>query len=284
MKFETITISILTALILLAGCPSADTVDIATVTGFSISVADQNVPPLQESTFSVTINNADLTAGTDYGLSIEKKDGTAVEAVTIDNSGLVSIADTIGTDDTGTYTVTAAGTGKYTGETTVDFVLTVVYNIGDTGPAGGKIFYVNPTAASDGWTYLEAAPSDLPGKYKWGNTTTVVGTGTDIGTGKSNTAAIVAAMKDANFTGNYAAKACADSTLGGKDDWFLPSKDELNELYKQKDSVGGFASSYYYWSSSGISSDYAWTQYFTSGLQYLYLKNSDWYVRAVRAF
>ncbi len=163
MKFETITISILTALILLAGCPSADTVDIATVQGFSISIGDQTVTVSQASTFTVTINNADLTAGTDYGLSIEKKDGTAVEAVTIDNSGLVSIADTIGTDDTGTYTVTAAGTGKYTGETTVDFVLTVVYNIGDTGPAGGKIFYVNPTAASDGWTYLEAAPSDLPG-------------------------------------------------------------------------------------------------------------------------
>ncbi len=88
--------------------------DIATVQDFSISVADQDVPP--ESTFSVTINNAGLNAGTDYGLSIEKKDGAAVEAVTIDNNGLVSISSTIGTGDAGTYTVKAAGKTNYTGE------------------------------------------------------------------------------------------------------------------------------------------------------------------------
>ncbi len=119
--------------------------------------------------------------------------------------------------------------------------------------------------------------------YKWGNTTTVVGTGTDIGTGKSNTDAIVTAMEDANFTEDYAAKACADSTLGGKDDWFLPSKDELNELYKQKGLVSAN-----YWSSSEISSGEAWGQILSGSneSQINYSKDVRGLIstRAVRAF
>ena len=35
----------------------------------------------------------------------------------------------------------------------------------------------------------------------------------------------------------------------GKDDWFLPSKDELNELFLERVSVGGFSTDNY-WSSS----------------------------------
>ena len=253
--------------------------DINTVTGFSISVDDQNVPP--ESTFPVTINNAGLNAGTDYGLSIEKKDGAAVEAVTIDNNGRVSISSTIDTGDTGTYTVKAAGKTNYTGETTVDFVLTVVYSIGDTGPAGGTIFYVNTDPAIVDWTYLEAASQDHDVTVPWGAAGTV-NTGTAIGTGESNTAMIVTALGDNGETA-YAAKICNDLVLDGYDDWFLPSKDELNELYKQKDSVGGFASDFY-WSSSETSVVSAWLQSFDDGAQYNGSVDYDRRVRAVRAF
>ena len=42
------------------------------------------------------------------------------------------------------------------------------YALGDTGPAGGLIFYENPNAAADGWRYLEAAPFDQSGGAKWG--------------------------------------------------------------------------------------------------------------------
>jgi Beta-L-arabinofuranosidase, GH127 len=42
------------------------------------------------------------------------------------------------------------------------------YEVGDTGPAGGLIFYVNPNAAADGWRYLEAAPVDQSAGAKWG--------------------------------------------------------------------------------------------------------------------
>lgn len=41
------------------------------------------------------------------------------------------------------------------------------YNIGDTGPAGGLIFYINPNYETDGWRYLEAAPGDQSTGIEW---------------------------------------------------------------------------------------------------------------------
>jgi hypothetical protein len=66
-------------------------------------------------------------------------------------------------------------------------------------------------------------------------------------------------------------------------DWRLPTKEELNFLYEQKDIVGGFAA-YDYWSSSEYNILFAWTQYFSSGNLYSSAKNVTYYVRAVRAF
>ncbi len=267
---------------------TVEPIDITKVTGFSITAGNQTVPPLQASDFPVIIDNAGLTAGTDYDLSIEKGEAP-VNGVTIDNSGLVSIAATIDADNGGTYTVKATGKNNYFAVKTAEFVLTVAYSIGDPGPAGGRIFYVNPNAASDGWTYLEAAPSDLPGDIKWGNTTTEVGkTGTGIGTGESNTQEIVTKLGSNGGT-DYAAKICSEYTVTNNNavysDWFMPSKDELNELYKQKNTVGGVANSVY-WSSSEYSSTHAWVQSLGVGDQFESSKDSKFsrFVRAVRAF
>ncbi len=264
-----------------------DQVDITNLdsAAFSLTVANTTVPALTGATHTAMVGGSlSLTAGTDYDLSIT---GTGVSsgAVSIANDGTITIADSIVVSDGGLYTVKATGKGNYNGEKTANFTLTVkkvVYNIGDTGPAGGKIFYENANYVTDGWRYLEAAPSDLSVTYKWGDTATSVTTGTAIGTGKSNTAAIVEALDGAGFTEDYAAKACADYSSGGKDDWFLPSKDELNELYKQKNTVG--VASNVYWSSSEGSADDAWVQYFSSGGQDDDYKGNGRRVRAVRAF
>ena len=48
-----------------------------------------------------------------------------------------------------------------------------VYEIGDTGPAGGLIFYVNEND-SDEWHYLEAAPGDQGRNVAWGCSGTVI--------------------------------------------------------------------------------------------------------------
>jgi hypothetical protein len=74
-------------------------------------------------------------------------------------------------------------------------------------------------------------------------------------------------------------KACAD--LG--DGWRLPTKDELNLLYKNKEKIGGFANNYY-WSSTEVDNNYAWFQYFGSGFQKANYKSATNYVRAVRVF
>jgi uncharacterized repeat protein (TIGR02543 family) len=163
----------------------------------------------------------------------------------------------------------------------------VIYQIGDTGPAGGTVFY-DKGSYSNGWRYLEAAPSDTEWEAKvWGGYDTFVGeTETDIGTGIENTNAIVDEYEDAEPHENksdYAAKLCFDFTNGGFNDWFLPSKDELNELYLQQDIVGGF-SEHDYWSSSEINAFTAWRQKFGNGHQASSYKDNLKRVRAIRAF
>jgi hypothetical protein len=159
-------------------------------------------------------------------------------------------------------------------------------NLRDTGPAGGLIFYINPNYAIDGWRYLEAAPVDQISRA-WGTYNHVVpgAGGTAIGTGKQNTLAIIAG----DSASYKAADECADYSIvnGGVtyDDWFLPSKDELNQMYVNLKSqgVGGFADNYY-WSSSQYFDYTAWLQYFSNGSQSTDDKYDTHPVRAVRAF
>ena len=83
-------------------------------------------------------------------------------------------------------------------------------------------------------------------------------------------------------------KACADLGNG----WRLPTKDELNLMYKNKDKIGGFAnyhSNNYYWSSTEYDYNYAWFFSFDLGSAYYddYSEGSKlttYYVRAVRSF
>ena len=85
---------------------------------------------------------------------------------------------------------------------------------------------------------------------------------------------------EGRYTWDDAMKACAD--LG--DGWRLPTKDELNLLYENKEKIGGFATNYY-WSSTEGDFDDAWEQDFTTGFQLdTYHKDYTYYVRAVRAF
>ena len=141
---------------------------------------------------------------------------------------------------------------------------------------GGIIFYLDSTKAHG----LIAAPTDQSSNIHWGSTTKVTGaTGTAIGTGQANTKAIITAQG----AGSYAAKLCDDLVMGGYSDWFLPSKDELNELYKNRVVVGGFAATYY-WSATEYDSSYAWNQSFGSGNQNANNLADSYRVRAVRAF
>ena len=163
------------------------------------------------------------------------------------------------------------------------------HTVGDTGPAGGIVFY-DKGSYSDGWRYLEAAPASTEWTNKpWGGFGTQVAmTGTDVGTGEANTLAIVTQYggeEPFENRADYAAKLCADLEYGGKTDWFLPSKEELNLMYwnLHVEGLGGFASANY-WSSSEDVATSAWRHAFDNGSQYGDLKDFSSRVRAARAF
>jgi hypothetical protein len=159
-----------------------------------------------------------------------------------------------------------------------------LYKIGDRGPAGGLICY-DKGNYSGLWRYLEAAPSDFTGKAEWGaHGKDVIGTQTSVGSGKRNTQLIVDFLKGIGETGK-AAQLCAGLNTGGYQDWFLPSKDELDLMYKNLRAKGstGFTNEYY-WSSSQYYTIFACGQRFSHGLQYDYTKDNALCVRAVRAF
>jgi hypothetical protein len=187
-------------------------------------------------------------------------------------------------------TATAGGftfsISNYDSNATYSFPAT--YEIGDTGPAGGKIFITPTTAGNTTGKYFEAAAiTNSDAMVNWAtevnsNLTTSTGaTGTAIGTGEQNTIAIVA--QTGNIAASSAGVYASEFTFNGYSDWFLPSKDELNQLYIQRDSVGGFANDLY-WSSSEFSSGRAWRQDFPSGGQANSLKPPNFRVRPVRSF
>jgi hypothetical protein len=158
------------------------------------------------------------------------------------------------------------------------------YKIGEAGPAGGFIFY-DKGNDSDGWRYLEAAPVSAELKdLLWGPSGEVGGTKVEIGAGKRNTQIIVNHAVTAG--GNYrAAWLCDLLESGGYDDWFLPSKTELNLIYLnlRERGLGGFTNAWY-WSSSEYSANYSWAQNFSSGNQTDLGKDSSRNVRAIRQF
>lgn len=109
------------------------------------------------------------------------------------------------------------------------------FQIGDIGPAGGVVYY-DKGSYSDGWRFLEAARSDLSKPHAWGPNEYVGATGTAIGDGEPNTQVIVEALGSAA----PAALQCMQLEIGGHDDWFLPSRDEVVEMYNQRFRIGRF--------------------------------------------
>lgn len=163
------------------------------------------------------------------------------------------------------------------------------FAVGDTGPAGGLVFY-DKGSYSDGWRYLEAAPSSTEAaSLVWGGEgTRVGGTKTGIGEGKRNTELIVAKLGEVEPYQNkseYAAKYCYELEVNGFDDWFLPSKTELQTLYSvlKKKGLGDFFDGWY-WSSSEFSPDYSWERDFKASTQGVVNKVYLDRVRAVRMF
>ena len=162
------------------------------------------------------------------------------------------------------------------------------YVPGDVGPAGGPIFFENPRYESDGWRYLEAAPFDQSAGATWGCFRRAIAgaRGTAIGTGKQNTAEILAACDEPNT----AAALCSNLSVRGLRGWFLPSRDKLAAMYRVLGVAGagdfrdgGAADNFTYWASSQASADMAHhIDFADAGRQHYDDKDFPRRVRAIR--
>ena len=153
------------------------------------------------------------------------------------------------------------------------------YHWGDTGPDGGKVFYVD----GSGCHGLEAQPYDVGANS--GNS--YVGVAQTWSDAVSAAAAYNNNTRGVTGTPGLNCSTTAFPSLTAlpatPNCWHLPSKTELQYLFEQKTVVGGFANSRY-WSFTEDNSNDAWDQNFFSGYQSSASKTSALPVRAVRAF
>ena len=143
------------------------------------------------------------------------------------------------------------------------------YKVGDTGPGGGIIVYVDKAGFGNSsgddtslgavclietCNFLEMAPKDLDGKLLW----------------------------------QEAMDAAEGFSTPSADDWVLPSKNAINVMYLVAKSDVSLFSSFFgevYWSSSvRAGSTISWYQNFDDGNQYYGGQDFPGYVRPVRAF
>jgi len=119
-------------------------------------------------------------------------------------------------------------------------------SVGCQGPAGGLIFYDRGSYTVGDpygdWRYMEAAPQSGETSVGWGPSVAVSGTSSAMGDGLANTAVAVAWLSTQGSTG-MSAQYCDAYTYDGCSDWFLPSKDELYEMYSglHLNGLGGFS-------------------------------------------
>ncbi len=200
---------------------------------------------------------------------------------TSDGTGTAAYASTVtGLYSNRTYYVRAYATnsvGTSFGQQEVFTTLTPASPYLGESYAGGIVFYVDGT----GQHGLVAAPSDQ-GSATWGCTGTNVATGTAVGTGASNTAAMIASCAD---TGT-AARLADGLVLNGYSDWFLPSRDEfgliLSNLYAQ--GLGAIGQGNFYWTSSQWDASNGTVYDTHSGSPWPGQKGWSSLVRAARAF
>lgn len=246
---------------------------------------------------TITSSSAVVTATISTGGTlIGTKTATASSGVaTFTNLGIRGFGGTA-------YTITYNASGL-TADT--QSVTPSALTLGATGPGGGKIFYVAATSsgfdcgpslplsekcyylesALDGWNNSESDPTLTWALDLYKDTAVTNGvdtaTATAIGSGYQNTLAII---RQGNSDSSTVAAAKARSyDGGGQTDWFLPSKDELNQLYLQRAVAGSFENSYY-WSSSESNATQGLIVFVNTGTSTVNNKRSTRFVRPIRAF
>jgi Skp family chaperone for outer membrane proteins len=193
----------------------------------------------------------------------------------VDQEAVITASDELGT----TQLIVTSEDGLFN----KSYPLTIEYRVGDIGPGGGVIFY-DSGSYSRGWRFLEAAPEDI---YIWPNDDQEeiawggehesvyqyirddVRTSAAIGSGLENTERIA----DYIASKANAAQLALDYNSGGFEDWFLPSKNELNAMITTFNELFGDNEApmkgYSYWSSS-LDRDAGFLQYAKAWEQFVH--------------
>jgi hypothetical protein len=280
-------------------------------------------------TDGATVTFANPSTGT-IGLTTNNNNGTYSATYTAGNtSGSVTITPKLSdVDFTNTTSITLTTSTPSTPVCGSNGMRTSggsgACQVGDIGPGGGFIYYYDSAGFNCGagfsgtgsptgdlCHYLEVAPNGWNGgsdpRISWASpdnqATVVTGAGgIAIGTGLQNSIDISA--QSGNVAATSAAVAALAYTGGSKSDWYLPSKDELNELCKFARTIptgltselcpssGGTQKAGFtwspagdYWSSTeGSGNAYGLYQYFNTGPQGETNKNFSGCVRPIRAF
>ncbi|MGA1569756.1 MAG: hypothetical protein ACO38K_08840 [Ilumatobacteraceae bacterium] len=266
-------------------------------TAIGVALDERGTVYLVES--SITVNSiSDITNAADEDWN----------AITISTADSMTSLNTVGLA-TGTYRIIGLDLAENittAGSTTVSVrdaqSCTTICVVGDTGPGGGTVVYDAGSVQPWG-RYLEVAPASWSGvddgSYRpvWCDTPASV-TGADgeaIGTGASNTAAMVAGC------GSGAAVDVVAYAGGGLTDWFLPSADEQREVCKFAHAdyrgaelctnsnysyINNIGFTNHYWTSTQVSSTLAIETFMPFGNDYRTEDASTSYIsaRPIRAF
>jgi hypothetical protein len=209
----------------------------------------------------------------------------------------------------GSHTITFTPADSLSTVTSSGFTVSVVTCatggscvLGDRGPGGGYVFYVASTPFTCGPTlnlscrYLEAAATT--GDSPWSSTASAQwyssrtadcsGTSAEIGTGYKNSIRIAEFCNSAYPTG-AANLARAYRGASNLTDWYLPSFNELKELFNARYNVPGLrlqggGNNSVYWSSTQKSSDQAWVKVLADGAEGGNFKDFGNPIHAIRSF
>ncbi|HOY31210.1 MAG TPA: DUF1566 domain-containing protein [Bacteroidales bacterium] len=224
-----------------------------------------------------------LTAEVDGSLTNELQTVTRIGSVITLSNGGGSF-----TDSVVNYT---AGAGI---DISGNIIKTKTYTVGEFA-RGGIVFWVDET----GQHGLVCAKTDQDGgsgiRWHGGTYTNTMALGDGPLSGTMNTAIIIGNQGYGDGA-TYAARICSELqiTESGKTygDWYLPTKEELNLLYQNKDVIDATAIAHggtafavaNYWSSTEYNNGFAWMQYFSTGNQNMVNKANPNRVRAIRSF